>query len=84
MIKICIVVGGHLIPTVVDDPLVKHDSCLLIEDEKQKYRVCLGLERNEKLSKRYEPYWNRTLSLEKIIYLRDHLTQLIDAIAEDI
>ena len=76
--KISIVVGGNLVPQSVDDPTIEHDSVLLIQDEKMKYRVLLGLHRDAELSKPYMPYWSRALSLEKVIYLRDHLTKLIE------
>jgi len=79
MTKISVVVGGALIPTEVDDPKIKHDSALLIEDEKKNYRLVLGLNRDDKLSQPYCPYWSRVLSLEKLIYLRDELTKLIES-----
>lgn len=78
--KISFVVGGHVMPIVVDDPDTRHDSALMIEDENQKYRICLGLDRDPELSKRYMPYYSRILTLEKVIHLRDHLTKLIDEV----
>jgi hypothetical protein len=78
MTKFRVVVGGFFVPIVVDDPKIKHDSSILIEDETQNYRLVLGLNRDEKLSQPYLPYWSRMLTRDKLIYLRDELTKLID------
>lgn len=76
--KFIFVIGGNFIPTVVDDPNIKHDSAIMIEDENQTIRVCLGMDRDDKLSKPYMPYFGRVLSREKLIALRDALTNLIN------
>jgi hypothetical protein len=76
--KFIFCVGGHFVPTWVDDPSIEHDSAIMIEDEKQTLRISLGMDRDEKLSKPYQPYFARVLSKDKMIYLRDALTKLID------
>lgn len=76
--KFILCVGGHFVPTWVDDPNIEHDSAIMIEDEKRTIRVCLGLDRDEKLSKPYMPYYARVLSKEKMVWLRDQLTKLIE------
>jgi hypothetical protein len=78
-VKFVFVIGAHMRPTHVDDPTIEHDAAVLIESEERNYRVILGLNRDEKLSKPYEPYFARVLDKEKLIYLRDELTRLIDA-----
>lgn len=77
-VKFVFCVGGHLSPTSVDDYSVEHNAALMIEDENQNYRFSLGLDRDEKLSRRYQPYYARVLSREKMIQLRDELTNLIE------
>lgn len=76
--KFIFCVGGFFYPTSVDDSSIKHNAALLIEDETQNHRFCLGLDRDEKLSKPYQPYFARVLSKEKMIQLRDELTNLIN------
>lgn len=76
--KFIFCVGGHFCPTSVDDCKIEHDSALMIEDENQNYRFNLGLDRDDKLSKPYQPYYARVLSKEKMIQLRDELTNLIN------
>lgn len=76
--KINIVIGSILRPWVVDDQNIEHEWALLLEDENQNHRVVLGLNRDDKLSKPYEPFFHRTLDLNRIIYLRDELTKLIN------
>lgn len=78
MKKINLVIGISFIPEIVDDPEVCHQGALLIEDENRNYRIILGINRDDGLSKPYMPYWHRTLSLEKLIYLRDQLTIMIN------
>lgn len=81
--KVNIVISGNFMPQIVDDWKVKHDAAIIITDEKQQYRICLGLDKDDQLSKDYMPFWHRTLDLDKIIYLRDHLTKLIEVMKEE-
>lgn len=74
--------GGLFVPTCVDDPNIEHDSAIIIEDQNQTMRVRLGMDRDGKLSKPYQPYFARVLSKEKMIWLRDQLTNLIDECQE--
>lgn len=76
--KINLVIGTLFTPRVVDDDNVKHEYALILESERQDYRVILGLDPNPD-----EPYWHRTLELNKIIYLRDELTKLINSTVDN-
>lgn len=76
--KFIFCIGAHFVPTWVDDRNIEHDSAIIIEDEDQTVRLSLGLDRDKKLSKPYEPYYARVLSREKMIWFRDELTKLIE------
>lgn len=78
--KFIFCVGGNLMPVSVDDWRIKHDSALIIENSAQPYnfRISLGMDRDDELSRPYEPYYARVLSLEKMKQLRDSLTTLIE------
>ncbi len=76
--KFIFCVGGLFYPCPVDDRSIEHEAALMIEDENQSYRFSLGLDRDAKLSRPYQPYYARVLSKEKMIQLRDELTKLIN------
>jgi|GEM_PF-4322032 hypothetical protein len=76
--KFIFCIGSYFVPKYVDDWNKKYDSAIVIEDQNQEIRVCLGLDRDDKLSKPYMPYYARVLSKEKMIWLRDQLTKLIE------
>ena len=84
MTKIIFCVGGCMVPTAVDDPYIKHDSAIIIEDERQQFRICLGMDRDTKLSEHYRPYYVRTLGIDRVKMLRDSLTTLINKAEADI
>lgn len=79
MTKIIVCTAGLMFPGVVDDYTKKHDSALMIQDENKKHNVIIGLNRDDKLSKPYEPYYTRVMSFDNLVYLRDELTKLINA-----
>jgi hypothetical protein len=83
MNKIIFCVGGHFMPICVDDPNIKHDSALMIEDVDQTYRISLGLNRDPILSRPYQPYYASTATKDKLICFRDKLTKLIETIKND-
>lgn len=76
--KFIFCIGNPFVPTWVDDQNIIHNAALIIEDENQNIRLSLGMDRDEKLSRPYQPYYARVLSKEKMIALRDGLTRLIE------
>ena len=76
--KFIFCVDGHFVLTWVDDRNIQHDSAITIEDEDQTVRLSLGLDRDNKQSKSYDPYYAHSLSREKMIWFRDELTKLIE------
>jgi len=82
--KFIFCVGSSLYPVHVDDPNIEHEAYIIIENVEKNFRICLGLDRDDELSRPYQPYCTRVLSLEKMKELRDGLNKLIKIHDDDL